>query len=150
MGIVWFGEKVDELRAVVIVAIVLLVGLLTYFLRKMAVCFIALWNNGAALLQSLFRFAVSQGFKLFIRNFPALLIVGLLLMVAHIQRLIVPPCKFFLRFEFVFDRLVHPRPTSCPLNIDCIQVPHVCLILRNPIFVRIPFRRLEYAGGCDF
>ena len=94
--------------------------------------------------------AIREGFELFVRNFPALLIIGLILVVSHVQRLIVPPRQFLLRLEFVLDRLVHPCAAGCALNIDRIQVPHIGLILRNPILKGIPLRRLQYACGGDF
>jgi len=70
---------------------------------------------------------------------PPLLLVLMLLMLAHIERLVVLSGQLLLRPQLVPDRLVDPSPTACPLDIRGVETPHIGLIMRDCILEGVFF-----------
>lgn len=93
--------------------------------------------------------AFLKSFELFLRNLSTLLIIRLFLMLTHIQRLVIPPSKFLLRFEFILDGLIHPGATWCSLNVDSIQIAHIGLVKCYPILKGVAFWRFQDAFSCN-
>lgn len=60
-------------------------------------------------------------------------------MLAHIQRLVISAGKFFLCFEFVFDRLVDAGAAGRAFDVNCVQISHICLIECYAIFEGVAF-----------
>ena len=95
-------------------------------------------------------FAFLQIFELFECYFSSLLLISLILVFAHIQRLVVPAGEFLLCLEPIFDGLVDAGAAGCSLYVDCIQIALVGFIESDAIFEGVAFWRLEDAFGCNF
>lgn len=129
--LVWLGNETDILVIdLMIVRLVRTLRVLFSLLSGKSLSDSANVHSRPFLLLTL---PVLQSFILLHRDLPPLLLEGALLILAPIQRLVVPPRQFLLRPEFILDGLVDSRPTCCSFDVDCVQVPHVSLIQGDPI-----------------
>lgn len=151
MGVVGFGEERDIFLAIVIaIDIIGLIGFWVGVLLR-AVGFVIL--GGATAGEGSLVLAgppFLESVELFLGDLPALLVVGLFLVLAHVEGLVVAAGEFLLRLELVLDGLVHPGAARRALDVDGVEVAAVGLVERDAVLEGVAFGRLQDALGGDF